>query len=159
MECGWEQGGNRHATFYRSRAAADDARLPLAAEGGNVFRRVASVPGAAGLAAAVGGRHGARVAHGEARQGAQEGGQFQASGSGGAGKMFVDIRYECYLFDTGGAWRGLASGQRRERGRRRKTREAKIPLCLFHMFNYDENFLERSNQLQLISHIFIGRKI
>ena len=130
-----EECPNQHATFCRSRAAADDARFPLAAEGGHVFRRVASVAGAAGLAAAVGRRHGARVAHGEARQGAQEGGQFQASASGGAGKMFVDIRYECYLFDTGGAWRGLASGQRRERGRRPKTREAQIHI-VFHMFNY-----------------------
>ena len=46
------------------------------------------------------------------------------------------------LVDTGGAWRGLASGQRRERGRRQKTREAQIHI-VFHMFNFDENFPDK----------------
>ena len=69
-------------------------------------------------------------------------GSFRQADQGGAGKMFVDIRYECYLFDTGGAWRGLASGQRRERGRRPKTREAQIHI-VFYMFNYEENFPDK----------------
>ena len=57
----------------------------------------------------------------------------------------TDYGWACLTFnlvETGGAWRGLASGQRRERGRRPKTREAQIHI-VFHMFNFDENFPDK----------------
>ena len=69
---------NRPTNIHRSRPEADDPRFPVAVEGGGVGGENV-VSRAARLAAAVGGRHGAGVADGEAREGAQEGGQFQAS--------------------------------------------------------------------------------